>query len=67
MLFTPDDQLRNMLSAQVGEALKLGPTPTPLNNAAQIVALQGLLGNRPTTPMPNSFMNDDWLDDDFGF
>ena len=56
-----------MLSAQVGEALKLGPNPTPLNNAAQIVALQGLLGNRPTTPMPNSFMNDDWLDDDFGF
>jgi hypothetical protein len=67
MLFTPDDQLRNMLSAQVGEALKLGPNPTPLNNAARIVSLQSMLANQAPTPMPNSFLNDDWLDDDFGF
>jgi hypothetical protein len=67
MLFTPDDQLRNMLSAQVGEALKMGPNASPLDNVAQIVSLQGLLGNQPTTPVPNSFLNDDWLDDDFSF
>jgi len=40
MLFTPDDQLRNMLSAQVGEALKMGPNASPLDNFAQIVSLQ---------------------------
>ena len=67
MLFTPDDQLRNMLSAQVGEALKMGPNASPLDNVARIVSLQGLLGDQPTTPVPNSFLNDDWLDDDFSF
>jgi hypothetical protein len=43
------------------------PNASPLDNVAQIVSLQGLLGNQPTTPVPNSFLNDDWLDDDFSF
>jgi hypothetical protein len=62
MLFTPDDQLRNMLSAAVSESLKKGPNAAPLNNAAEIISLQGLLGTQAPTPLPDSFLNDDWLD-----
>jgi hypothetical protein len=62
MLFTPDDQLRNMLSAAVGQSLKKGPNAAPLDNAAEIISLQGLLGTQATTPVPDDFLNDDWMD-----
>jgi hypothetical protein len=54
MLFTPKSQVRNMLNAEIGQALCAGPNGNQ-GNLTKIAALSALL---------NQGQNNDWLDDE---
>lgn len=58
MLFTPKNQVRNMLNAEIGQALSAGPNGNQ-GNLTKIVALSALLNQSQT----NSWLDDE--DDDF--
>jgi len=58
-LFTPRNQLRNMLDAEVGQAL-CGRSNGNNGNLTRIAALSSLLNQ----PQQGSYLADNWLDDD---
>ncbi len=58
-LFTPRNQVRNMLDAEIGRALSAGPNQANAT-LGRIVALQALL-HQPL-PSNNLHVEDNWLD-----
>jgi hypothetical protein len=63
--FTPRNQVRNMLDAEIGRALSAGPNQANVN-LGRIVALQSLLHQ----PLPsnnlrveNNWLDQNWLDE----
>jgi hypothetical protein len=58
-LFTPRNQVRNMLDAEIGQALCGGPDGNRAN-LARIVALSALMNQ----PQSGSYLADNWLEDD---
>ena len=58
-LFTPRNQVRNMLDAEIGQALCGGPDENRAN-LARIVALSALMNQ----PQSGSYLADNWLEDD---
>lgn len=56
-LFTPQNQVRNMLDAQIGQAL------CGRGDLTKIAALSSLVHQAPQ-PGNNLFVEDNWLDDD---
>lgn len=59
--FIPRNQLRNMLDAQVGQALKGGPIRNT-QSLGQIVALSSLL-NQNQPQGADNWLDDNWMDD----
>jgi hypothetical protein len=58
-LFTPRNQVRNMLDAEIGQALCGGPDGTRAN-LTRIVALSALINQ----PQSGSYLADNWLEDE---
>lgn len=60
-MFTPRNQLQNMLDAEIGQALCGRP------NIGRIVALDSMLRNhaqqQPTHHVPDSWLDDNWNSD----
>ncbi len=60
-MFTPRNQLRNMLDAEINRALTSGPNQANAN-LGRIAALQALI--QQPRPSDNLRISDNWLDDD---
>jgi hypothetical protein len=60
MLFTPKSQLRNMLNAEIGQALCAGPNGNQ-GNLTKIVALSTLLNQGQSNSWLDSDDDDDYL------
>ena len=60
-MFTPRNQLRNMLDAEINRALTSGPNQANAN-LGRIAALQALI--QQPRPGDNLRISDNWLDDD---
>ena len=58
-LFTPRNQVRNMLDAEIGQALCGGPDGTRAN-LTRIVALSAMMNQ----PQSGSSLADSWLEDE---
>ena len=61
-MFTPRNQLRNMLDAEINRALTAGPNQANAN-LGRIAALQALI--QQPRPGDNLYVADNWLNDNW--